>query len=142
MKQYIFKIFGTVVLALSMCLGVTSCRKASDNGKLDGQWQIMSIEEISSGKLLPLDKQLHICINLHVIQLTQKGGVVCSGNLAYDKNGGKLSCDFPYNTSPAAIKNLNQWGIYSNPVNFEVVELNGKTMVLKSDVTIITCRRF
>lgn len=142
MKQYISKIFGIGILVLAICVTATSCRKASDNGKLDGQWQIMSIEELPSGEIKTLDQQLYICLNLHVMHLTNNEGVCCSGNMTYDKSGGKLSCDFPYDTTSESIKGLRQWGIYSNPVNFEVVELNGKKLVLKSDASIITCRRF
>ena len=119
-----------------------SCRKASDNGKLDGQWQIMGIETLDDAKSFVPEKRLYICLNLHVVQLTTAGGVGVSGNMRYEKGTGEIDWDFPYHETETGKSALRQWGVYSNPVTFHVVKLDGKSLVLKSDKSVITCRRF
>ena len=132
--KYIALIFTLAVALLSL----PSCNKASHNGKLDGQWQIMSIEEVSTGEVSVPANQSYICINLHIIQLTGNG--IMSGNMSYDKKGGTLSCDFPY-VKPENVNNqLGRYGIFSNPVTLDIVKLDGKALVLKTDRTFITCR--
>lgn len=41
-----------------------------------------------------------------------------------------------------AITALKQYGIYHNPVTFEIVTLNKKHMILKNDDAVITLRKF
>ena len=102
----------------------------------------MSIETLDNGEVNVPNKQLYICLNLHVVQLSYRGGIQVSGNMQYDKAGGEIHWDFPYHETAAQINSLREWGIYSNPVTFHVVKLDGKSMVLKSDKTVVTCRRF
>lgn len=147
MKNRIFNILlGAFVAVLAMAL-FGSCRKAPINGKLDGQWQIMSVEWLADGSDISPELRSYIDINLHVIQLrnvslSETQGSLISGNLAYDKNNSTMTVDFPYNTEGGKLMQLQPWGIYSNPETFEIVKLDGKQLVLKSSQTMITCRRF
>lgn len=133
-----------LVAILSVFAG---CRKAPINGKLDGQWQIMHIENTEDGTNVTSKYRSYIDINLHVVNLhnvtsDEKGGILIGGNLRYDKGASKLTLDFPYNTEGENLTLLQQWGIYTNPVTFDIVKLDGKQLILKSPETIVTCRRF
>lgn len=141
-QKDIFRIFLIGLTAIAGVLMMGSCRKASDNGKLDGQWQIMQIETLDDDQVRVPQRRVYICLNLHVVQLSSVGGISASGNMKYDKASGELNWDFPYHVTPQEISSLSEWGIYSNPVTLHVVKLDGKSMVLKSDKSVITCRRF
>lgn len=128
-----------VAVAAALFCGI-SCNKASHNGKLDGQWQIMSIEETDNGNVTSPANNSYICINLHIIQLTGNG--MTSGNMTYDKKAATLYCDFPYVKPEQVESMLGRFGIFSNPVTLDIVKLDGKSLILRTDRTIITCRRF
>lgn len=129
-----------LVLSLAALVGLTSCRKVSHNGKLDGQWQIRSIENTETGVETSPDPELYICIDLHILQLT--GGPRLTANMTYDKDAETISCDFPYVKDEDVETQLGAYGIFSNPVKMDIVKLDGKSLVIRTDKSIITCRRF
>lgn len=146
MKNKIFfciaLLFGIVSL-----ISLPSCRKAPINGKLDAQWQIMKIEHIEDGvEQIPalrtyIDINLHV-VNLRNVSLNETAGPLIAGNLNYDKDAATVTMDFPYNTEGEKLRALQAWGIYSNPVVFHIVKLDGKQLILKSSESIVTCRRY
>lgn len=141
--SYIFLFLTTIVISML----AAGCRKAPINGKLDAQWQIMNIEHISDGHNEKPRLRTYIDINLHVVNLRnvttdEKGGAVIAGNMIYDKDNSKLTLDFPYNTEGEKLTQLQSWGIYTNPITFDIIKLDGKQLILKSEATVITCRRF
>ncbi|MDE7413348.1 MAG: lipocalin-like domain-containing protein [Muribaculaceae bacterium] len=131
----------SIVLTLILATFFTGCNKVSHNGSIDGHWQIMNIEELSTGDHTTVTDQRYIGIQLHVMQLIGPG-VSVAANMTYDKNDATISCDFPYLPQDQVESKLAPFGIRSNPVTFEVVESNRSTLVLRTSETIITCRRF
>lgn len=125
-----------LVLTISMFM-LCSCLKGSINGDLDGQWQIMQIEH--NGADVALEGRKYICVYLHVVQLTE-GGVFTDGNMVYDKSS--VSFSFPYAQEGYKLKKLEEWGIYTNPVKFDIEQLDRKTLILSNSDTRIICRRF
>lgn len=124
-------------------VAMSGCRKWSDNGKLDGQWQIMSIENVATGDVSVPVPTHYYCMNLHVVNLTPAiNNDIITGNMHYDKNASTVAMDFPYCKTPEQIAQLNRWGIYSNEVSFNILELDGKKLVLRSSDSVITFRRF
>lgn len=85
----------------------------------------------------------YIDLNLHVVNLRRNsaGGTV-AGNMNYDKTASTVSMDFPYNQDSDGFLALRMWGIYTNPVVFEIIKLDGKQLVMRSPASIVTCRRF
>ncbi len=67
-----------MVLSLSMLAG---CGKASHNGHVDGNWEIMSIENRQDGTVTVPDQHF-IALYLHVVNLFPNG---ISGNMHYSK---------------------------------------------------------
>ena len=123
-----------ITLLLVVFLSLTACNKVSHNGNLDGQWRIITIENIESG-VINEPQQLFYCFNLHTANLT-RGGVWYTANMVYDYP--KLSLDFPYN-KPGE---LDDWGIYSTDVTFQIVLLNSSSLILRSDQVIINLQKF
>ena len=118
---------------------ISGCQKASINGDLDGKWQIMEIEtdhEIEDVK----DNQLYYNFYMHVCNLSYYGGVFSEAVLSYENN--TLRLFFPYIHTDYGVTVLTQYGIYSNPVEFKVVYLDKKKLVMQNDKVIITCRKF
>lgn len=141
MKNIFRKIFLAAIIAITSIALLESCRKAPINGKLDGQWQIMSINSVDDDtQLLPENALRYVCINLHVIQLT--GGGTVSGNMHYDKSEQFINCDFPYNTEGLTFSRLENYGIYENPAKLEILTLTSSKLVYKSSGAIVTCRKY
>lgn len=135
-----------ICMAMMIMLPV-GCRKAPINGKLDAQWQIMSIENKKTGEVETPANRRYIDFGLHVVNLrsvtsTDGPGAVYSGNLSYDKGASTVAMDFPYNKEGDSFNNLGKWGIFTNPVKFDIVRLDSKQLVLSSPESVITCRRF
>lgn len=146
MMKKITTILLPAICAVTILLSLSSCRKASINGKLDAQWQIMKIEHLADGTVETPELRSYINLNLHVVNLryvrNESAGMVYSGNMHYDKDKSTLTMDFPYNKDSDKLKALQQWGIYTNPIVFDIMKLDNKQLVLKSPETIVTCRRY
>ncbi len=144
LKKMKFLKYITLVIAFTaLCIGMGSCNKVSHNGKIDGFWQIMTIEDVATGEIASPQSREYIAINLHVIQLT--GATRITGNMSYDKKAGTLACDFQDFSGlkvEAQAGALAKYGIMVNPVTMNVVKVDGKSLVLRTDQTLITCRRF
>lgn len=134
-------------LLLSLTLLMISfagCRKVSHNGAIDGNWQILTIENRSTGDIETVEGPRFYAIGLHVVNLTYgytQGGSK-TANMVYDKENATITLDFPYadlNSEPGA---LTPWGIYTNPVTLTVLTANSSTLVMQTPETIITCRKF
>ena len=126
--------------AITLAAGLSSCRSRSHNGKLDAQWQVMTIENTNTGEVTaPSDQVKYICIYRDVVNIFHVG---IDGNLRYTKGGDTVWMEFPYATSDNDINVLRKLGIYTNPVTFKILKLDGKQLILQSPDAILTCRRF
>ena len=102
----------------------------------------MTIEHLTEGRIETPHVATYIDLNLHVVNLRRNsaGGTV-AGNMNYDKTASTVSMDFPYNQDSDGFPRSDV-GIYTNPVVFEIIKLDGKQLVMRSPASIVTCRRF
>lgn len=114
----------------------SGCRKAYINGELDGQWQVMSIE-YQDGTCETPDRTYYR-INLHTMQLFSVSHGKETANMTYNREEGSIYCDFPRSD----LKALSRYGISSNPVNFKILEMTSKKLILQTEGTVISCRKF
>lgn len=130
-------------LALLM-ISFAGCRKVSHNGAIDGNWQILSIENRATGEFETVDNPRFYAIGLHVVNLTygHTQGSGKTANMVYDKENKVITLDFPYTDLNSDPNTLSPWGIYTNPVTLTVLEANRSSLVLQTPETIITCRKF
>ena len=120
-------------------LFLNGCQKASINGYLDGRWLIMEIE--TDGKVKDVkNQQLYYNFYLHVCNLSFYDGILTEANFNF--NNDLIYLYFPYINTPDRFESLSNYGIYSNPVEFRVVYLDKKKLIMENDESIITCRKF
>ena len=139
----LYKIIALTFIAVKSLL-TTGCNDRPTNGKLDHQWQIMTIEYPDGTVQQP--EKLYYCFYREVMQLTS-GGVVATAHLT--QKGSTLTMEFPYSTADE----LTRWGLTlapGEPTNVagpvytvEIDHLSDRTlrMVTSQGVT-ISCRKF
>ena len=135
------KKFHIILSILFATLFLVGCQKAPINGDLDGRWQIVTIEK-DKESIDVKDEQLYYNFYLHVCNLSFYGGVLTEGNFIYKDS--KIYMEFPYINTQEGRAELESYGIYSNPVEFEIVKLDRKTLIIKEedDNLVITLRKF
>lgn len=138
--KYITKII--LLLSLVICIG--SCRRATDNGKIDGFWQIREICFDASGES-EFPTQKFIAVDCELIQLNNPGPKPqTTGLLIYQKGDKVLGVDFRY--SPSA-EQLAIFGFAAEPddpniCKLDIIKLNNKNLVLKSRIATIICKKY
>ncbi len=133
--KYITKRLIYILVAISTITLLTGCRKGGINGDLDGQWRIITIENLATGEITE-PTNLFYCIYLHTVNLTSSG-VIATANMTY--SGKTLKLDFP--TFKDATP-LNKWGIYSTETVFSIERLNSSHLTITNDVVRIILRKF
>lgn len=136
-----------IVTLLACCVWLACCQKAPMNEKVDGHWQLMSFET-TDGATHPC-KRIYYSIQLQLIEINNKG----------DSNYGTFIGRFHYNQATqkitvsefrereaeenlATAEQLLPFGMNSTETVFDVIEANGKTLILKSDYATLTFRSF
>ena len=140
MNQTFNKILQKFILCgiLIIIMNFNGCTKAPINGNLDGEWEVMDV--VPSPPSWDHETRFFMSFYMHVCQLTIYGYPFTQGNMRYDDN--TISLDFPFIKTPEEQLQLMQYGIYSNPVTFNV-EFHGKyKMTLYNDESTITLRKF
>lgn len=122
-------------ILLIILMAATGCRKWSDNGDLDAQWQVRQIEWIDSTTVTPANQ--YISIQLHVVMIDG-----FRGNMQYNKTGKKLHFDFPYADRDGEYYILNRFGIFTQQVTYDILKLDSKELIIKNKKVIIKCRRY
>ncbi|MCM1369191.1 MAG: lipocalin-like domain-containing protein [Candidatus Amulumruptor caecigallinarius] len=117
--------------------GLSSCRRTSHNGKIDGFWRVTEVENLNTGNI-SCPEDAFICVNLELMQL-QAPKVFVTGIMDYDKGGSRLGVDFRSGNNQ---QNLAMFGIYDNPVVFSIEHLSSSHMVLKTSQSVIKCEKF
>lgn len=139
MKQLILKYKHSISLIILLPIFFVCCTKDSINGYLDGRWQILDIEK--NGIIHEVkNQQLYYNFYMHVCSLSGYGYYFTDGNMNY--NGETLYLDFPYAKTEANLEKLKQYGIYSNPVIFNVEHIDSKKLIIKEGDITITLRKF
>lgn len=136
MKNNRLNIFSLIILFVTLLSG---CDKASINGDLDGRWQILEISTYNNPENIK-DRQLYYNFYLHVCILSYYGGEFTAGNFVYENN--RIRLHFPYINSSEGMKLLNRYGIFSNPVTFEILYLSKNKLILQDGEITITLRKF
>lgn len=127
-----------IALAIIFSMGFFSCQKTPINGDLDGMWQVLEVSPEPAEVLI--HERLYYSFYMHVCSLSYFGGDLTAGNLRF--NGDEIYLDFPHATGYETIKKLKQYGIYSNPVVFEVIHLDKNKMILKDGEVTVVLRKF
>lgn len=128
-----------MMLAAVAAIALGSCRRASDNGKIDGHWQIREIYYIETGTSeYPVDKFISVQLELMQLQNPVQSGDL-TGVITYHKGDPEISVDFRNN--PTA-ERLASFGFQGNPSVLHIDRLDSKHLVLSSPIAVITCKKF
>lgn len=132
------------LLFLLLLLGINSCDKAPINGKLDGRWQLMSIEY--ADKSIKECHRIYYSIQLHLVEISDKGGKggTFIGRFSYKDDEVTMS-EFRRRGQEeelATLAELQTFGISLPHTNFKVEKATGEKLVLKSDYARLTFRKF
>ncbi|WP_167761591.1 lipocalin-like domain-containing protein [Barnesiella sp. WM24] len=122
-----------LLMAAVFALTVSSCRKRSINGDLDGMWQVMSIEYADGTVVNP--ESTYYCLFLHTFNLQRPGNRI-AGNMIYE--GDELKLEAPYATA----SELNPWGMNNTVTTFRILRLTSGNMTLESDYAHLELRKF
>ena len=150
MKKLIYLLTLTYII-----FGFSSCElETSDNGDLDGNWQLLSIDSLNTGGTNNVkDKQIFYAVQFHVINIyaknikdeyiipksffhfsqTRDSLVLYSGDITKDDTNAQ---------NDSFLTGLRPLGINSLEEHFKIETLNSKNMVLKSKELRLNFRSF
>lgn len=132
---YIFLI--SLFFSIALTGGLASCRRASDNGKIDGNWQVVEITNLESQQSVQ-PKRMFMAVQLELVQF-RGGDALLTGLLEYKKGADKVAFSFPDNPSESV---LAGYGLFDNPASFDIELLDSRSLVLRSKKSVISARRF
>lgn len=136
MKKFIG--FHISYIYIGILIFLVSCQKTPINGNLDGEWEVMEV--IPSPPDWGKETRLFYNFGHHVCQLTVYGGPFTLGNLAY--NGEEMTLEFPFINTPVQELQLKQYGIFSNPVSFNVSFESKTRIILSNEESTVILRKF
>lgn len=133
-----------ILLFIFLLLGISSCDKAPINGKLDGRWQLMTIE-YENGSMTECNR-IYYSIQLHLIEISAKGGNggTFIGRFSYKDNEVTMS-EFRRRGNEealAGLKELEVFGMNSFLTHFKVEKATSEKMILKSEYARLAFRKF
>lgn len=136
------------LVILVICSGVfAGCDKAPMNEKVDGHWQLMSFET-TDGTVHPCER-IYYSIQLQLVEISNKkedGYGTFIGRFQYNPDTRKITVsDFRKRweeDTPATKEQLMPFGMDRTETVFDVIEADGKTLVLRSDYATLTFRIF
>ena len=144
------RIFGFIVV-LTGLLMVACDWETSDNGDLDGMWQITDIDTLATGGHTPMKDSLNTWNFqgriLQVRKALAMGQPVYSFKFSHD--GDQLKLYEPYlvnrrinDSLLTSFESLRPFGINSLTEEFRVLQLNGSSMVLQSSMLKVRFRKY
>lgn len=92
-----------LIIIFIIALAAVSCRKASHNGDLDGQWQLRTITLTDNSSMSV--RGIYYDFMLHTAQM-RGGGPTYTGNMVYDKDK-SIFIEFPVNKA----SQFNMYGL-------------------------------
>lgn len=133
-----------ILLFIFLLIGISSCDKASINGKLDGRWQLMTIE-YEDGSTTECNR-IYYSIQLHLVEISAKrgNGGTFIGRFSYKEDEVTMS-EFRCRGNEeelAGLKELEIFGINAPLTHFQVEKATGEKMILKSNYARLTFRKF
>lgn len=129
----------TLIMMMTAIMSLCSCRRASDNGKIDGYWKIQEIYYIADGTVVNPTNEF-ISIQLELLQLQAPShNPKMTAVLSYDKEDDNFSVDFRNNPTD---EELAKFGFAGRQSTLHIESVDSKRMVLTSAIARISCRKW
>lgn len=123
-----------IVWLMGMLLTMAACQKAPINGKLDGRWQLMSIEYPNGASESP--ERTYYSVQLHMINLYKVGVANLYGTFAHEDDSLYIE------VRQASKEAVESFGINDTIVSLSVETLTSKKMVLNGPYARLSFRKF
>lgn len=136
MKKFYFVIISIVFI-------LTACDKMPMNGHLDGMWQLMAIQDNTTGNVSEVKTcRLYYSFQLHLVQLNNGEAYAHFSHrndsiVMYDWYDGSA-----VNNKITDATILNKFGLYELRDSFKVEVLTSEKMQLRSRKTTLSFRKF
>ncbi len=137
-------------LPLLGLLSFSSCDlEMSDNGKLDGYWQLARIDTIGGGGRDMVTSRIFWSVQLHLLQLSDHSGRNSTYLLRFQQDDAHLRVYEPYLSAreegdkpldDAAV--LQPYGIQDLDETFEILRLDKSKLSLRSSLLEMTFNRY
>ena len=114
---------------------LSACTTPPNNGDLDGQWQVMEIKTIKSGKITK-PKKMYYAFGQTIMHLRQVGAGTSTGNMHY--YGDSIHIDLPFANAQTA----DRFGMDSVKTVFAVDVLTKETLCIHGKKYSLNCRKF
>ena len=138
---------------LFILLGAVACDKVPMNGRLDGMWQILSVET-PQGVRDVKSERAYMSIQLHLTQwdyanqryyahFSHEGDSSCFYDFAGLSAHATVADDDPAITAEEMSGGLfHVYGIHTLDARFRIVHLSGSSLILQAADTTLTFRKF
>ncbi len=134
----------SILLLLVLVIGLNSCDKAPINGKLDGMWQLMTIEH-KDGEITECQR-IYYSIQLHLIEIKDKGSHPQSYIGWFTNEGDEITIgDFRHfgnEECHATLNELEVFGLYQLTTRFRVEKLSNSHLTLEAEGNRLHFRKF
>ena len=128
----------TFTFAVIAIFVFSNCRRATDNGKIDGFWRIYEIQYLDDNSVVTPEYDEYIAIQLELIQLQSPGHSNYTGVITYNKGDEQMGVNFP-NLSDA---HLYPYGFTGPESTVRIERADSKHLVLRTPIAIVSCRKY
>ena len=148
MKRQIYKSFALLIIIL-----ISSCESYQIHGDLDGFWQVSTIEKKETGDIIHCNGDTYYSFQRELVLVSYASPEIPTGQskenyIAYftHENDSIYMTDFRIyldrNGKQAQLSELEKFGLYELYNSFAVEELNSSSLVLSSEKTRISLKKY
>lgn len=140
------KVIYILAIILIVHLVPTACSQAPDNGNLDGLWHLRTVENLADGTLRDVkEERVYYAIQLRLVSLRRADRYNSLIGRSDHNDGSLILHSFVIldkEDQQATETDLKHYYLEGTTSKFEIVELNKKTMILRSDTQELCFRKF
>ena len=148
MKRQIYKSLALLIIVL-----ISSCESYQIHGDLDGFWQVSTIEKKETGDIIHCNGNTYYSFQRELVLVSYASPEIPAGQMkenyvAYfnHENDSIYMTDFRIyldrNGKQAQLSELEKFGLYELYNSFAVEELNSSSLVLSSEKTRISLKKY
>ena len=148
MKRQIYKSLALLIIVL-----ISSCESYQIHGYLDGFWQVSTIEKKETGDIIHCNGNTYYSFQRELVLVSYASPEIPAGQMkenyvAYfnHENDSIYMTDFRIyldrNGKQAQLSELEKFGLYELYNSFAVEELNSSSLVLSSEKTRISLKKY
>ncbi len=111
-----------------------SCRRATNNGKIDGNWRIETMEDVATGRGVASGEFFFLAIQLEMAQFREEsaaGGPQLNALISYTKGADEIGMEFPEGAAGNYNSYLETFRMPSRNVTFRILKLDCSKLVLE-----------